>query len=81
MNQEKATRHLALELDDIKNSLVQTINTAIQKGVPCFLLEYIVAELHNHVHNIAEDERKAARREETLMLAKQQKEEAKDENN
>ena len=81
MNQENTNRHLALELDDTKNSLVQTINTAIQKGVPCFLLEYIVAELHNQVHNIAEDERKAARREEALMLAKQQKEEAKDENN
>lgn len=76
MNQEKATRHLALELDDIKNELIRTVNTAVQKGIPCFLLEYIVAELNTQIHNVAENEKNAARQEEVRMLAMQQKEEA-----
>ena len=72
MNQENTNRHLALELDDIKNDLVQVVNKAIMKGIPCFLLEYIVAELNTQVHSIAEEERNIAKKEEEeYKLAKQ----------
>lgn len=73
MNQENTNRHLALELDDIKNDLVQVVNKAVMKGVPCFLLEYITTELNTQVHNRAEEERNRARKqEEEFKIAKQQ---------
>jgi len=75
MNQENTSRHLALELDDIKNNLVQVVNNAVMKGVPCFLLEYIVSELNSQVHNRANEEREMARKEEEQRnFAKQQEE-------
>ena len=83
MNQENTSRHLALELDDIKNNLVQVINAAVVKGVPCFLLEYITTELNNQVHTRAEEERAIARKQEEQQKAAKKLEElaAEQENN
>jgi hypothetical protein len=64
MNNETSNRPLVLEMDDTKKALVQIINEAIQvKGIPCFLMEYILSEIATQVHNGAKDEREFARKQ------------------
>lgn len=61
MGEERTTRPLVLEMDDTKRALIQIVNEAIQvKGIPCFLMEYILSDIAGQVHNGAREEREFA---------------------
>lgn len=47
---------LVIQLREAKDQLIEGINTAIRGGIPCFLLEPIVAELHRQVSQSAQAE-------------------------
>lgn len=64
MSNEKNTRPLVLEIDDTKKALIQIVNDAIQtKGIPCFLMEYILSDIATQVHNGANEEREFAKKQ------------------
>lgn len=64
MNEARTTRPLVLEMDDTKRELIKIINEAIQvKGIPCFLVEYILSDVAYQVHNGANEEREVARKQ------------------
>ena len=59
---------LVLRLREAKESIVSAVNAAIkEQGLPCFLLEPIIAEVHNQVSAEATRE---------YNIAKKQNEEA-----
>ena len=50
MNNSEDKRPLILEIEDVKQSLIQIINEAIQvRGIPCFILEPVLNNLVTQV--------------------------------
>lgn len=47
---------LVIQIREAKAGIVESINTAIRGGIPCYLLEPIIAELHREVSKGAEAE-------------------------
>lgn len=64
MNNTQEQRPLILEVEDVKQSLIQTINEAVRRGVPCFILEPIMNDLTTQV--------KMGAKEELLRVQKQE---------
>lgn len=59
-------RPLVLRLREAKASIVAAVNEAIEKqGLPCYLLEPIVAELHQQVSATASREYEIAKQQDS----------------
>ena len=68
MNDKQAHRPLILDVNDTKQTLIQTINDAINvKKIPCFMLEPFLSELLSQVRTGAQEELARARQQEALM--------------
>lgn len=50
------SKPLVIQLRETKAQLTGSINAAIRGGLPCYLLEPIIAELHTQVSNAANAE-------------------------
>lgn len=50
------SKPLVIQLREAKENILESINTAIRDGVPCFLLEPIIAEIHTQTTKAAQDE-------------------------
>lgn len=62
---------LVIKLREAKTNILESVNAAIRSGIPCYLLESIVADIHREVSKGAETEYEQA--------VKRQTEEAKEE--
>lgn len=47
---------LIIKLREARESITKSVNMAIKNGIPCFLLESIVAELHMQVSKASQVE-------------------------
>lgn len=68
---------LAIKIKKAKESITNSVNTAIKDGIPCFLLESIIGELHAQVSKAAlieyEQEKKRIAEESSKQHATQEK--------
>lgn len=61
-NKEEMKRPIILEMDETKLELIQVINTAMQlRGIPCYFLDMILAEICAQVKEGAKNELEIAR--------------------
>lgn len=56
-------RPIILDIEEYKTNLIQCINDAIQKGIPCYLMEPILSDVYGQVKGMAQKE---------LAMAKEQ---------
>lgn len=70
-----AARPLILELDDAKANICQEINTALRKGIPCYLLKDALEGVLSQIREGAKAELEAARAQEAARAESEKKEE------
>lgn len=63
MEEKKEQRPLILEIEDAKQEIIQSVNKAIQRGLPCYVIDMILSEIYTQVKEGAKNE---------LVMAKQQ---------
>lgn len=63
-----APRHLILEIEDAKTSIVSSVNSALERGLPC----YIVADI---LDGVLSQMREGARREIEIARSQTEKKE------
>ena len=57
MSEKREQRPLIIELDDTKKELIQCVNNAVQnRGLPCYLIEPLFAELYTQIKVGAQNE-------------------------
>jgi hypothetical protein len=54
---------LVIQLREAKEGILAAVNTAIREGLPCYLLEPIIAEVHTQVSAAAAREYELARKQ------------------
>ncbi len=59
----KAQRPLILAIEDAKERIADSVNTAIREGIPCYLLKDTVGSIYTQVSAAAARELSAAREE------------------
>ena len=69
MNNTQEQRPLILEVEDVKQEMIQLVNQAIQRGIPCFILEPIMSDLTTQVKMGAKEELARAQQQETKKEA------------
>ena len=57
------SKPLVIQLREAKNSITESVNAALRGGIPCYLLEPIISELHGQVTRAAESEYERALRQ------------------
>lgn len=62
-----------LVAEETKTKLVDTINAAIQNGLPCYMLEPIIRELFTDISNAKRQELEAVQKQYNDALAKEKK--------
>lgn len=64
------SKPLVIQLREAKAQIVEGINAAIRGGLPCYLLEPIIAELHTQVKQTAQAEYERALQEQAAEKEK-----------
>ena len=65
---EQKQRSIILEMDDAKKELVQCVNNIMYThGLPCYILEPMVAELYSQIKAAAQNELAQARANEAQI--------------
>jgi hypothetical protein len=54
---------LVIQIREVKANIIECINEAIRDGLPCFLLEPIIAEVHSQISGSAQAEYEQAQAE------------------
>lgn len=65
------SKPLVIQLREAKASFIECANNALREGIPCYLLEPIIAELHTQISASAQAEYEQAQ----MQLAREQVEE------
>lgn len=63
------SKPLVIQLKEAKAGITESVNAALRGGLPCYLLEPIVAELHGQVTKAAEAEYERALRQQAAEAA------------
>ena len=50
------SKPLVIELREAKANITEAVNVALRNGIPCYLLEPIISELHAKVRDAAQKE-------------------------
>jgi hypothetical protein len=64
------SKPLVIQLKEAKANITESVNASLREGIPCYLLEPIVAEIHARVTSAAEAEYKSALRQQAEEEAK-----------
>lgn len=64
------SKPLVIKLREAKANLTESVNAALRSGVPCYLLEPIVAELHAQVTKASEAEFERAVKQQAAEASK-----------
>lgn len=57
------SKPLVIKLRQAKSNITESVNAALREGIPCYLLEPIIAEIHSQVSKAAQTEYENAARE------------------
>lgn len=57
------SKPLVIQMREAKANIIESVNNALQGGIPCFLLEPIIAEIHTQVSKSAQAEYEEAQRQ------------------
>ncbi len=68
---------LVIQINETKKNITESVQSAIHDGIPCFLLEPIIAELHRKVSEAAQMEYARAQKQVAEEEAKKQAEQEK----
>jgi hypothetical protein len=61
MEAKKEQRPLIVEIDDAKQEIIRVVNKAIQRGLPCYLIDMILSDIYTQVKEGAKNELAMAR--------------------
>ena len=61
MDKQEVRRPLILEIEDAKTEIVQCINGILNRGLPCYIVEMILADAYAQVRQEATRELEQAR--------------------
>lgn len=79
MNESKekapAPRSIILEIEETKNRIIQEVNGALRKGIPCYLLKDALEGVLSQIREGAKAELEAARAQEAARAESEKKEE------
>lgn len=63
---EPSSRPIILEIEETKNNIIQEMNRALRKGVPCYLLYDALEGVVSQIREGAKAELEAARAQEAI---------------
>ena len=63
------SKPLVIQLREAKVNITESVNSALREGLPCYLLEPIIAELHDAVSRAATAEYENALRQQAAEAA------------
>lgn len=61
MEEQKKQRPLILEIEDAKQEIINVVNKAIQRGLPCYIVDMILSDIYAQVKSGAKNELAQAR--------------------
>ena len=70
-----APRPLILEIEDAKTSIVSSVNSALKRGLPCYIVADILDGVLSQMREGAKAELEAARAQEAARAESEKKEE------
>ena len=72
---EPSARPVILEIEETKTRIIQEVNAAIRKGIPCYLLKDALEGILSQLREGAKAELEAARAQEAARAESEKKEE------
>ena len=60
------SKPLVIKLREAKANITESVNAALREGIPCYLLEPIIAELHGQVTRVADNEYEKALKQQAI---------------
>lgn len=72
-NTNTINKPVILVAEETKTNLINTINGAIQSGLPCYMLEPIIRELFTDISNVKKQELEAVQKQYEDALAEEKK--------